>query len=453
MSKLSQLSSTLEFVEPVRRVGRVANVGAGIVTVTGLLDCAHIADQVSIVRRRGPAILGEVVGMKGSSLSILPENTLDGVSSGDRVILLGSSDIAPDVSWLGRVMDPFARPMDGRPLMRGIAPRPVHNAPPPATERRGLGGRLETSMAVFDTFLPLARGQRLGLFAGSGVGKSTLLGRFAQRVQADVIVLALIGERGKEVGDFVHNILGPAGMARSVVVAATSDQAPQVRRRAAWSAMTIAEYFRDEGFSVLLMTDSLTRFAEAHREVATAAGEASNLRGFPASTSHQIMSLCERAGPGWAEKGDITAVFSVLVAGSDMEGPIADIVRGVLDGHVVLDREIAERGRYPAVDVLRSVSRSLPHVATEEQNQVLTDARAVLSKYDKSELMIQAGIYQAGTDKALDQAVRIWPLLDQFTARSSDSIESSFSVLSKILSQRGGDPKPVILADSVPKSQ
>ncbi|MEO1420437.1 MAG: flagellum-specific ATP synthase FliI, partial [Pseudomonadota bacterium] len=238
--------------------------------------------------------------------------------------------------------------------------------------------------------------------------------------------------------DLVDEILGPDGLARSVVVAATSDQSPLVRRRCAWTAMTIAEHFRDAGKSVLLVADSITRFAEAHREVAIAAGEAPVLRGYPPSISHLIMSLCERAGTGAPGQGDITAVFSVLVPGSDMDEPIADILRGVLDGHVVLDRAIAERGRFPAVDVLRSVSRSLPAAATEAENDVLGQMRKHLSIYAKNELMISAGLYAKGSDPAIDAAVDVWPDLDASLGTQHDQgIPHSFDQLRLILRRAG----------------
>ncbi|NJM81794.1 MAG: flagellum-specific ATP synthase FliI, partial [Tabrizicola sp.] len=287
---------------------------------------------------------------------------------------------------------------------------------PAAATRRRLGERLETGVAVFDTLLPLVRGQRIGLFAGSGVGKSSLLARFAGGVHADVVVIALVGERGRELREFTERVLGPRGMARSVVVTATSDQSPLTRRLCALSAMTVAEHFRDSGLHVLLLVDSVTRFAEAHREVALAAGEEAALRGYPPSLSHAIMGLAERAGPGPEGAGDITAVFSVLVAGSDMEEPVADILRGVLDGHVVMDRRIAERGRYPAIDLLKSVSRSLPEAASDEENAMIGAARQLLGAYDRAELMIQAGLYASGSDPVIDRAIRLWPMLDAFLA-------------------------------------
>jgi flagellum-specific ATP synthase len=295
-------------------------------------------------------------------------------------------------------------------------------------------------MAAFNTVLPIVRGQRVGLFAGSGVGKSMLLGHLARHMQADVVVIALIGERGRELREFVEHVLGPEGMRRAVIVAATSDRSPLIRRRCAWAAMAVAEFFRDQGQQVLFLADSITRFAEAHREVATAAGEMPALRGFPASTSHLIMSLCERAGPGEDGSGDITALLTVLVAGSDMEEPIADILRGVLDGHVVLDRQIAERGRYPAIDLLRSVSRSLPRAATEEENALISSARGLLGSYARSETMIKAGLYSEGSDPGLDQAIKIWPELDGFLAdKEAVSAKNSFARLGVIL-RRAGTP-------------
>lgn len=309
-------------------------------------------------------------------------------------------------------------------------------APPPPEERRALGARIPTGLAVFDTILPLARGQRIGLFAGSGVGKSTLLGELARSVSADVIVIGLVGERGRELRDFVEKVLGPEGLARAVVVAATSDRAPQVRRRCAWAAMAVAEHFRDQGQQVLLLMDSVTRFAEAHRELAVAAGEPANLRGFPASTGPAIAALCERSGPGHEGQGDITAVFSVLVAGSDMEEPVADMLRGVLDGHVVLDRAIAERGRFPAVDLLRSVSRSLPDVASDAENALIKEARHQLGVYDRSELMIQAGLYARGSDPNVDRAIACQPAIDRFAGvREPRGIDASFAALRSALNQ------------------
>jgi len=315
--------------------------------------------------------------------------------------------------------------------------------PPPPADRRGFGPRLATGFAVFDTLLPIVRGQRIGLFAGSGVGKSRLIAALAQGMAADVVVIGLIGERGREVRDFLAETLGPEGLARSVVIAATSDRPALTRARAAWAMMTVAEYFRDRGRQVLLLADSITRFAEAQREIAAAAGEPFGPSGFPASMAQMVMGLAERAGPGATGQGDITAVLSVLVAGSDMEGPVADVMRGVLDGHVLLDREIAERGRYPAIDLLRSVSRALPGAVSAEELRLIGRARQLLGAHDRSEMMIRAGLYSAGSDAVTDAAVAVHPRLDAFVgAPAGASIEDSFTALGDILQagdrDRGG---------------
>ncbi len=398
------------------RIGRVVELGRGVLKVVGLSNAAALGDRVELEAAAGRRIGGEVLRLAPEEITVLPDDSIEGLAIGARVELIGRSEIAPDVSWVGRIVDPFGRPLDGRPLFPGPVPRPLRAAAPPAARRRRLGERLETGVAVFNTLLPLVRGQRIGLFAGSGVGKSSLLGKFARRVSADVVVIALIGERGRELREFVERVLGPEGMARSVIVTATSDQSPLVRRRCAWTAMAVAEHFRDLGAQVLLLADSVTRFAEAHREVALAAGEEGSLRGFPPSMAHMVMALAERAGPGPEGAGDITAVFSVLVAGSDMDEPVADVLRGVLDGHVVMDRKIAERGRYPAIDLLRSVSRSLPEAATGEENALIGEARRLMGAYDRAEMMIQAGLYVAGSDPLIDAAIRVWPALDAFLA-------------------------------------
>jgi flagellum-specific ATP synthase len=414
---------------PLRRVGRVVETRRGLVQVAGLAAAA-IGDRVVLRSREGTS-LGEVLRLTPGMSFVLPDAPGDGMAIGDRVELLGRADIAPDDSWIGRIIDPAGQPLDGRPLLRGSRPRALRAPAPAAATRRRLGGRLSTGVAVFDTVLPLVRGQRIGLFAGSGVGKSSLLARFARGVAADVVVIALVGERGRELREFTERVLGPAGMARSVVVTATSDQSPLMRRMCAPAAMAVAEHFRDQGRQVLLLVDSVTRFAEAHREVALAGGEEASLRGYPPSLNQAIMGLAERAGPGPDGAGDITAVFSVLVAGSDMDEPVADILRGVLDGHVILDRRIAERGRFPAIDLLRSVSRSLPEAATEAENRLIGEARRLLGAYDRAELMIQAGLYAAGSDPVIDRAIRLWPALDAFLAETAPAggPEASFERL------------------------
>ncbi|MGB3246029.1 MAG: FliI/YscN family ATPase [Sulfitobacter sp.] len=417
-SDLQSLTAQIATLKPSHPVGRVSAVEAGVVHISGLADAARIGDWIHIRRAGAPALAGEVVQLHGDMLIALPDAAPLGVALNDRVILIGGGDIAPADHWIGRVIDPSGLPLDGKTLLRGPVSRSLRAPPPAAAGRRAFGPRLETGLAALNTFLPIALGQRVGLFAGSGVGKSSLLGHLAKNMQTDVAVIALIGERGRELRHFIDEVLGPEGLRRSIVVTATSDQSPLHRRRCAWTAMAIAEHFRDQGKSVLFLADSITRFAEAHREVAVAAGEAPVVRGYPPSTAHQIMALCERAGTGIDDQGDITAIFSVLVAGSDMEEPIADILRGVLDGHVVLDRAIAERGRFPAIDVLRSVSRCLPMAASAAENKTLNETRKLMGLYDRNAMMIRAGLYMQGSDPEVDQAIALWSDLDDFLGRS-----------------------------------
>lgn len=448
---ITGLRTRISQVQTVRAVGRVRSVDGTVIWVRGLAHIACIGDRVRLYRGDG-MLDGEVLRIRDDLVAMLPDEGADGVSQGDRVAVVGAPTLAPSDRWIGRVIDPYGKPLDELPLSPGPHRRPFRASPPPAAQRRGLGQRLETGLSAFDTMLPVVEGQRIGLFAGSGVGKSRLLSALARGMSADVVVLALVGERGREVHDFVHSVLGPEGMARSVVVAATSDRSPLERRRCPLAAMTIAEHFRDQGLHVLYLADSITRFAEAHREVAVASGEMPALRGFPASTAHQIMRLAERAGPGLAGTGNITGIFSVLVAGSDMDEPVADILRGVLDGHVVLSRDIAERGRFPAIDVLRSVSRSLPEAANDEENAAILQARHLLGAYARSETMVRAGLYREGEDPILDQAIRIWPELDAFIGElSPNGVAGAFTKL-RLLLRRAGASGPTPRGRPEPRS-
>ena len=424
------LRARLRMISPASHVWQVAALGRDHVMVTGLDHVAALGDQV----RLGDRLMGEVLRIDPAGCTVMPEGSAEGLRLGLPATHLGRVTIAPHAGWLGRVIDPNGQPMDGRPLFPGPLSYRLDGPPPMPADRRGLGGRLTTGLAVFDTLLPIVRGQRIGLFAGSGVGKSRLIATLANAMAADVVVIGLIGERGREVRDFVEDTLGPTGLARSVVIAASSDRPALTRSRAALTMMAVAEYFRDQGQHVLLLADSITRFAEAQRDVAAAAGEAFGPSGFPASMAQRVMALAERAGPGAKGQGDITAVFSVLVAGSDMDGPVADVMRGVLDGHVVLTREIAERGRFPAVDLLRSVSRALPAAADADENRIITRARQLLGAYDRAELMVQSGLYVPGSDPVVDAAVSVWPGLDAFIAApGGTAVQDSFAKLRAVL--------------------
>jgi len=407
----AQMGAAIEKTTLTRPIGAVLQIAGNRIQIGGISQFARVGDRIKVI---GDNTLGEVVRTAQEGLDAIMDGSTEGFGLGAKVVLLPRPEFAPHSGWIGRVVDPDGKPLDGRPLLPGLTGQPVQAPPPAASTRRELGQRLSTGFAVFDTILPIVRGQRIGLFAGSGVGKSTLLSSLAKTVEADVIVIGLVGERGRELREFVEKSLGPEGMKRSVIVAATSDRAAQIRRRCPLAATAVAEFFRDQGLQVLLLVDSVTRFAEAHREVAVAAGEPANLRGHPASTPNAIAGLCERAGPGSGHSGDITALYTVLVAGSDMEEPVADMLRGVLDGHVVLDRAIAERGRFPAIDVTRSVSRSLPGAANAAENKLIQTARQHMGTYAQAELMIQAGLYSTGTDSKIDAAIATRDALETF---------------------------------------
>lgn len=437
---IDRMTAAVLDVRGAHPMGRVVAVTGAAVEIIGLMHVLRLGDRV-MIHAHGQRIRADVVRLDAGVAHALVDGPCDGIALDDPVQYQCKPRFAPDDSWIGRVIDPDGQPLDGRALLPGVGQANLQSPPPAAHRRRPLGERLETGLAVMNTLLPLARGQRVGLFAGSGVGKSSLLADLARGVDSDVIVIALVGERGREVRQFTESVLGPEGMKRTVVVAATSDRAPQVRRRCAWAATAVAEYFRDQGKQVLLLVDSVTRYCEAHREVAVVGGEQANLRGFPPSTAGAIAALCERAGPGEAETGDITAVYTVLVAGSDMEEPVADMLRGVLDGHVVLDRGIAERGRFPAIDVLRSVSRSLPEVADRVENALINEARSHLAVYDKAALMVQAGLYEAGSDNTIDNAISCRDPLEKFmTIKDKRDARGHFAELKKALGAAQNSP-------------
>lgn len=419
--------------------GSVLSIDGALISVGGLCGVGRLGDRLQLARAGAAALDAEIIALRQDALVAYAFGTPTGVSVGDRARLhQGGGEVRICDDWLGAVVDWRGERIEGGAPRQGAEERRLDASPPAAQLRRRLGPRIATHHAVFDSFLPLCRGQRIGLFAGSGVGKSLLLASLAREVDADVCVLALVGERGREVRAFVEDALGPEGLSRAVVVASTSDEPALAKRQGARLAMTIAEHFRGRGRHVLLIVDSLTRYAEAHREVALAAGEPPSLHAYPPSTFHAIASLVERAGPGVAGDGDITAIFSVLVAGSDMDEPVADMVRGVLDGHVVLDRAIAERGRFPAVNVRKSVSRSLPAAASADENALLSEARALLAVYEDAALIIQAGLYAPGSDVATDRAIKIFPALDRFlTEVGEESPEQRFAQLRDILAGEG----------------
>jgi flagellum-specific ATP synthase len=346
------------------------------------------------------------------------------ISLGSPVRHAGPFVLSPDLSWKGRVINALGEPVDGKgALAPGRTGRSVNADPPSALDRNRVSTPLKTGVKVIDIFCPLCAGQRIGIFAGSGVGKSTMLAMLAGCRGFDAVVIALVGERGREVREFVEEALGD-NRARTVTVVATGDESPMQRRMAPLTAMTIAEMFRDAGQSVLLVVDSVTRYAHAARDVALAAGEPAVARGYAPSVFSELPKLLERAGPGAGGTGSITGVFSVLVDGDDHNDPVADAVRGTLDGHIVLDRRIAMQGRYPAVEILASLSRLAHQVWTPEQRTLVLKLREMVERFEDTRDLRALGGYQAGTDPDLDQAVQMVPRVYQALQQSPNSLPS-----------------------------
>lgn len=420
------LKARLAGVASVRATGRV-------LAVTGLslrftLPGVRIGDVVT-VRRRGEPLDCEVVGFDGGQAIAMPLGALTGVGPDDEVEATGGPlRVRAGRELLGRVVDGLGRPFDGGSAIAGDLV-PVDRDPPAALERRPVTAPLATGVRVLDGLLTMGEGQRVGLFAGSGVGKSTLLGAIARGADADVVVVALVGERGREVGEFLERSLGAGerGRARSVVVVATSDVAALERLRAAQVATAYAEYFRDQGARVMLLVDSVTRFARAQREVGLAAGEPPARRGYPPSVFAMLPRLLERAGQG--ARGSITAIYTVLVEGGDMDEPIADEVRGILDGHIVMDRALAARGRYPAVDVTVSLSRVMDAVVAPEHRDAARRMRALVATYEAKRDLVTLGAYAKGSDKELDEALARMPRIEAFLRQDGSATPSDATPL------------------------
>lgn len=425
--------------------GRVTSVSGLAAELEGVGGHLAVGDRVSLASRAGSQVTAEVVGFRGGRARALAFGDLNGLGAGApaRVPFTSAyrqpgATLQVSERWLGRVVDPLGAPLDGLGTLGGGTPCPVRSDPPPASRRARLGERLSLGVRALDLFATCRTGQRLGLFAGSGVGKSTLLAMLAQQAACDVIVLALVGERGRELREFLEDDLGRNGLTRSVVVVATSDQPPLMRREAAYAAMTVAEYFRDRGKSVLLLMDSVTRFCLALREIGLAAGEPPATRGYPPSVFAELPRLLERAGPGpeSAATGQITAIFTVLVEGDDHNEPVADAVRGILDGHVMLDRRIGEGGRYPAIDVLRSLSRTVPGCLDPDEREAVRRAREVLATQAELTDLVRLGAYQPGADPAADAALRLAPKIEDLLRQGKgehSTLAEAFACLSEIV--------------------
>jgi len=440
------LIQDIEAVPALTRFGRVARIEGLAVEVTGAQGAVSLGGQCSVTIGKNKKIPCEVVGFRDGRALVMPLGPLDGITLGARTDFEDRpASIYPCTAWLGRVIDGFGNPTDDKgPLPQGPKSYPIKAPPPAATRRARVGGKLDLGIRALNQFTTCCAGQRMGIFSGSGVGKSTLLSMLARNSNADAIVIALIGERGREVKEFIEDDLGPEGLARSVVVAATSDEAPLVRRQAAYVAMTVAEQLRDQGLNVLLLMDSVTRFAMAQREIGLSAGEPPASKGYTPTVFAELPRLLERAGPGEEGGGTITGLFTVLVEGDDHNEPVADAVRGILDGHIVLERAIAERGRFPAINILKSVSRAMPGCNSEDEQRLVLRARAPMTIYEDMAELIRLGAYKAGTNPEVDEAVRLYPQLEAFLGQTKSeraSMADGYNALAAILGGAQGSAR------------
>ncbi|WP_048437851.1 FliI/YscN family ATPase [Caenimonas sp. SL110] len=432
-AQLSPYLAALRQAVLVRRVGRVRQAGGLAVEVEGLratlgelctIAPIHSTEQAGKRDPERDFILAEVVGIRSDGVVLMAYGRMQGVAAGCEVVADGQqSRIDVGDGLLGRVIDGFGSPLDGLPPPTTAASRPLRAPPINPMQRPRISRMLETGIRCIDSLLTIGQGQRVGIFAGSGVGKSTLLGMIARHVKADVNVIALIGERGREVKDFIDKQLGPAGLARSVVVVAASDQPALARLRAAYAALAIAEHFRDEGKQVLLTMDSVTRFAMARREVGLAAGEPPTARGYTPSVFAELPELCERCGTA-AGGGSITALMTVLVEGDDLNEPVSDNMRAILDGHIVLSRALAHSGQYPAIDVLQSASRLMPDLCAQPELDLAREAVKTIALLERNRQMVDMGAYERGSNPQLDDALYLQPGLQQWLRQQEGGVPS-----------------------------
>ncbi len=416
-----RMMNTVANTQTIRRSGRVQQVIGLVIESIG--PEVSVGDRCTVASRRGIGIPAEVVGFKGNRVLLMPLGDMDGIAPGSVVTADGEPyTVAVGEELLGRVLDGLGQPLDMKNPLPPLARRPILNKPPHPLSRRRITEPLTTGIRCIDSLLTCGKGQRFGIFAGSGVGKSVLMGMIARYTSADVNVIALIGERGREVRDFIEKDLGEEGLKRSVVIAVTSDQPALMRIKGSFAATTIAEYFRDKGLNVMLMMDSVTRLAMAQREVGLAIGEPPTSRGYTPSLFAMLPKLLERAGA--AEKGTITGLYTVLVEGDDMNEPVADTVRSILDGHIVLSRKIAATGHYPAIDALASISRVMGDVTTPSHRSAAVALKRLLAAYREAEDLINIGAYEEGSNPDVDEAIRLRDPIKAFLAQSIEDSNS-----------------------------
>lgn len=419
---MQNLIQEIERIKTEQRYGRVTGVRGLLVEVAGIGHYVSVGSRLEIETRDFRRVPIEIIGFKGEVALAMPFSAVEGIGIGCKALLVQSEPVVlPSSAWLGRVVNAFGEPIDGKgPIALGSSPRLLRAAPPPAHGRQRVGEKIDLGVRALNTFISCCEGQRMGIFAGSGVGKSVLLSMIARHSDAEVSVIGLIGERGREVQEFIEDDLGLEGLARSVVVVATSDESALMRRQAAYLTLAVAEHFRDEGQNVMCLMDSVTRFAMAQREIGLAGGEPPTSKGYTPTVFTELPKLLERAGPGPRGTGNVTGLFTVLVEGDDHNEPVADAVRGILDGHIVMERAIAERGRYPAINVLKSISRTMPRCNTSEENILVREAKRHMATYADMEEMIRLGAYRAGSNPEVDAAIQYQSFLEDYLSQWKD---------------------------------
>ena len=438
MNKLEKIVSSTKNIQDTYQFGYTTGVSGLLIQAKGIQNAA-IGSVCIIENTLKQKFTAEIVGFKDETCLLMPFNSLNGIGLNCKVYFKElSPTISPSKEYIGRVLNALGEPIDGKgPLISGNDKLTVKKQAPLASTRGKIQGKLDVGVKAINTFLTLCKGQRMGIFAGSGVGKSTLMGMMAKYCLAEVNVICLVGERGREVTEFVEDTLGEEALAKSVVVVATGDEPALMRRQAAYTATTISEYFADQGANVMLMMDSVTRFAMAQREIGLSAGEPPTSKGYTPSVFAELPMLLERSGPRAKDKGTITAIYTVLVDGGDMDEPIADAVRGILDGHIVLTRELAEKGHFPAIDVLKSVSRSMPGCNNEAENNTISQAKTLYARYTEMEEIIRLGAYTKGSDEMLDRAINLEPAITAFLKQKNTepaNFEQCYSNLNAIVS-------------------
>lgn len=431
-----RLKNSQNFIHPFKEpvAGRLVRVVGLTLEAVGVK--AHIGSQCIVETTQGD-LLAEVVGFAQDITYLMPEESLQGVLPGARVLPISTKLHLPlSMNLLGRVINGIGKPLDGKGPISTDENYKIDNSPINPLSRRAITEPLDVGVRSINSFITVGKGQRMGLFAGSGVGKSVLMGMMTRGTTADVIVVGLVGERGREVKEFIEEILGEEGLARSVVVAAPADNSPLMRLKGCESAVQISEYFRDQGLNVLLLLDSLTRYAQAQREIALAVGEPPATKGYPPSVFSKLPQLVERAGNGGEGQGSITAFYTVLTEGDDLQDPIADAARAILDGHIVLSRELADAGHYPAVDIEGSISRVMPMVTSSEHQNLARQLKQIYSLYQQNKDLIAIGAYTRGNDPRIDQAINVLPVINFFLQQQMQEVipyEQSIKQLQEII--------------------